>query len=194
MPSLEDKWNRRYQNADDLTEANASHVLTGHRNLLPKNGDALDLACGLGANALLMAKQGLNVSAWDIASVAINKLSVAIEAQQLKLQPQIRDVITAPPTADSFDVIVVSQFLHRPLIPQLISALKTNGLIFYQTFTQENKGQFGPSNPGFLLQPNELLRLFTSLKILAYQEPRYVGDSANPLNGQAYIVAQQMAE
>lgn len=193
MSTTQDKWNRRYQSADNIAEADACDALTKHVALLPHYGEALDLACGLGANALLMAEHGLNVSAWDLSSVALNKLSIAAEARQLTIQSQVRDVATAPPDANRFDVVVVSRFLYRPLIPQLISTLKKNGLIFYQTFTQDNHGQCGPTNPDFLLKPNELLHLFSSLRVLAYQEPGSSGVQTSPLNGQAYIVAQKTA-
>ena len=194
MSAIQDKWNRRYQSAGNTAKFNACEALVEHLSLLPHNGEALDLACGLGANALLMAEQGLNVSAWDISNVAIKKLLIAAKMRQVSIQAQVRDVTTAPPDANHFDVIVVSRFLHRPFIPQLIDALKKNGLIFYQTFTQDNQGSCGPANPDFLLKPNELLHLFANLRLLAYQEPVNVGNQAIPLTGQAYIVAQKTAK
>jgi tellurite methyltransferase len=41
---------------------------------LPDDGRALDLACGLGGNSILLAQQGLKVDAWDIADVPVAAL------------------------------------------------------------------------------------------------------------------------
>ena len=65
--SIKEKWNKRYR--DEAGEEKASRVLRENLHLLPANGLALDLACGLGGNAILLAQQGLSVCAWDIADV-----------------------------------------------------------------------------------------------------------------------------
>ena len=70
--SIAEKWNARYRAATG--ERQASRVLAENLHLLPERGLALDLACGLGANSILLARQGLKVAAWDIADVAIAAL------------------------------------------------------------------------------------------------------------------------
>ena len=64
MSAEQDKWDRRY--SDPANEARAAQVLSDNLHLLPTQGTALDLACGLGGNALLLARQGLTVEAWDL--------------------------------------------------------------------------------------------------------------------------------
>jgi len=59
-----DKWNARYRMAD-TTVADPAVVLSENLHLLPARGCALDLACGAGANALLLARHGLETHAWD---------------------------------------------------------------------------------------------------------------------------------
>ena len=59
----------------------------------------------------------------------------------------------------------------------VISALRANGLLFYQTFIHEKVTDEGPSNPAYRLGPNELLGLFSPLHVLAYQELGRVGDT-----------------
>lgn len=124
---------------------------------------ALDLACGRAGNAYWLAEKGFTVSAWDISDVAI--ADIRARKPQLLHDIQIRDVVAQPPAAGSFDVIVVTRFLARALCPNISAALKRGGTLYYQTFTQ------GLSNPDFLLESNELLRLFADLKILEYHEP-----------------------
>jgi len=70
-----------------------------------------------------------------------------------------------------FDVIVVTNYLHRPLFPALTKALAPGGLLIYETFAAGN-AEFGrPSNPDYLLRPRELLDAFGSeLRVLAFED------------------------
>ena len=102
MSETSKKWNQRYDSSpDDFPEA--SHVLQDFSHLLPAQGDALDLACGLGGNALFLASTKLSVQAWDISNVAINKLNGHATSKQLHIQTEVRDVVALPPEAETFD-------------------------------------------------------------------------------------------
>ena len=94
-----------------------------------------------------------------------------------------------PPS--SFDVIVVSQFLHRPLCVALINALKPGGLLFYQTFNIHRQPKHRPGNPAYLLSSNELLSLFSSLTIRIYQEEGPGRDTPLDVAGMSYLVGQK---
>ncbi len=174
----QDKWNARYQAVDK--QAHAAQVLIDNLHLLPASGTALDLACGLGGNALLLAKQGLSVEAWDISPVAIAKLKQ--QATGLSIHANVVNITTASLPKNHFDVIVISYFLEHSLAPALIEALQPNGLLFYQTFNQ-NQLDHGPTNPVWRLQTNELLRLFSPLVVRYYRE--------ESLANEALLVAQK---
>lgn len=190
MPDKQQHWNQRYRDNATFDIPKPALVLSENFHLLPEQGSALDLACGRGGNALFLARQGLQVTAWDYSSVAIEQLKNLGEHQHLELQAEVRDVVDKPPSSQSFDVILVSYFLDRSIIPNLIAALKPGGLLFYQTFIQEKQNDIGPSNPDFLLQPNELLELFSSLRILVYREEGIVGNIAQGFRNEAFLVAQ----
>ena len=64
-----------------------------------------------------------------------------------------------PFEAGRFSVIVVTNYLHRPLFPQLARSLRPDGILIYETFAQGNQIYGKPSNPDFLLAPGELLGL-----------------------------------
>ncbi len=166
--SARDKWDMRYREMPD--NAQPAPVLLNNCHLIPANGEALDLACGLGANALFLARKGWSVDAWDISAVAIEKLNATAQRQGLTLQSQVRDCIAQPPAAHSFDLIIISRFLERTLCPAITAALRPNGLLLYQTYTQKKRGGQGPNNPDFLLVKGELLELFSKLETLSYQE------------------------
>lgn len=187
----QEKWNRRYAEAEAMPRV--AQVLYENRHLLPATGEALDLACGLGGNALFLAEAGLRVQAWDISSVAIEALQSRASADDLPLQATVRDVSAQPPAASSFDVIVVSRFLMRDLAPALCAALRPGGLLFYQTFVQDKVSPQGPSNPDFLLAENELLSLFAPLQTRVYREEGTLGDTTQGLRNEALLVARNVS-
>ena len=127
--------------------------------LMPQ-GLALDLACGGGRHARLLASLGLEVLAVDrdpqaLAATAgerIRTLAFDLERPGAESDP-------AFPLAEArYTGIVVTNYLHRPLLPLLLSALADGAVLVYETFARGN-GQFGkPSNPDFLLEPGELLQ------------------------------------
>ena len=185
-------WDKRYQ--DKQAPGKPCWVLTANQHLLPcaQNRKSLDLACGLGANALLLAKHGFESHAWDSSGVALDKCQQFAEQQALTLTTLQRDVEAQPPEAESFDVIVVSQFLHRPSCPALIKALRPGGLLFYQTFHQHKLSDQGPSRDNFLLKRNELLSLFAPLHVVFYREDAQVGQLNTGLRDLSYLVAQKI--
>ena len=70
-----------------------------------------------------------------------------------------------------FDAIVVTHYLHRPLLPTLVASLEHGGLLVYETFAQGNERFGKPSNPAFLLAPNELLEAVRGkLRVIAFED------------------------
>jgi len=187
---MKSKWDSRYRESNIGDSAPAS-VLQNNAHLLPENGLALDLACGLGANAIFLAQKGLMVSAWDISEVAIEKLKVFAGSSHLDITPEVYDVEALLPPMNSFDVIVVSYFLNRELAVPLMAALKTGGLLFYQTYTRTKITDSGPSNPDFLLAENELLTMFSSLRVIHYRDEARVGDLGSGFRNEAMLIAQK---
>jgi 2-polyprenyl-3-methyl-5-hydroxy-6-metoxy-1,4-benzoquinol methylase len=186
---IQNKWDKRYRNNTD--PGHPCWVLNNNLHLLPATGKSLDLACGLGANALCLAEQGLDSHGWDISNIALEQLELFAENRELTVTTLARDVEQRPPQRSSFDVIVVSQFLYRPIFTALIAALKPSGLLFYQTFHQEKIDQAGPSRPEFLLTPNELLAVFSPLDILFYREDGRTGDIAKGLRNCSYFIGKK---
>ena len=190
--NAEDKWNKIYSAAEaNIVKPQPTDVLENHACLLPEKGIALDLAAGLGGNAIFLAERGLNSHAWDISLQATNRLQRYCDENSLSLFIETRDVEQQPPSANTFDVICVSYYLERSLTQHIISALKPNGLLFYQTFIQDSVSDAGPRNSKYRLQANELLIMFSSLHILVYQEYGRVGEHKMGLRDTAQLVAQK---
>lgn len=185
------KWDRHYAAVTRPPASRPAEVLEANAHLLPPSGRALDLACGLGGNALFLARQGMAVNAWDISAEAIGRLQRQADDEGLPLQTQVRDLTALPPEPARYDVVVVSHFLDRALCPAIAASLKPAGLLFYQTFIAEKVDEQGPSNADFLLGPNELRALFSSLHLLSYREEGRVGDPQQGLRNRAWLVGQR---
>lgn len=186
------RWEAYYRSLQTAAVPEPAAVLAEHSHLLPECGIALDLACGRGGNALLLAAHGLETRAWDYSAAAIEQLQVCAAANGLRIECSVRDVLLQPPEPEQFDVIVVSRFLERRLAPALMQALRPGGLLCYQTFTRDKITDAGPSNPDFLLQPNELLRLFAGLQTCFYREDAPFGDLTQGLRNEAQYIGARL--
>ena len=170
-----------------------AEVLLDNLHLLPTTGCALDVACGLGANALLLAHRGLSVDAWDSSAAAIAKLRSFASQQQVSVSGVVGDVAGLALTHLTWDVLVVSHFLDRTLCEKLPSLLRPGGLLFYQSFTLACANEKGPRNPAYLLGDNELLRLFGQLRIRYFRDEGTAGNRQEGHRGQSFLVAQKPA-
>ena len=191
MSAIANKWDNIYSQQQS-EDAVPSTVLYENAHLLPSHGEGLDLACGMGGNAIFLASKKLQVQAWDVSTTALNKLKQYSELMNLSIKVSERDVENNPPDKNIFDVVAVSQFLHRATFNNLCGSLKIGGLLFYQTFTLEKTQNVGPSNPDFLLTKNELLNLCNEMEVLVYREEGVQGDSLKGWRNQAMIVAKRI--
>jgi tellurite methyltransferase len=182
------KWDSIYKKKANVVPEPV-FALSHYAHLLPPKGKALDLACGQGGNSFFLAKKGLHVDAWDVSSVVIQQISD--NADTLNIAPLAIDINEAVWPTNHYDVIAVSKFLNRDIIPQLIRALKENGLVFYQTFTTDKAQTIGPTNPEFLLNKSELLSLFSSLSPVIYHEEAHIGNVNEGIRNEAILIAQK---
>lgn len=136
-------------------------------DLVPRPGPVLDVACGYGRHARLFASKGYRVLAVDRDPQALATCSRIHGVQTLCADLERG---TWPFTSNAFAGIVVTNYLHRPLLPSLIAALGAGGVLIYETFSAGNERYGRPSRPDFLLQPGELLRVATGLRILAFED------------------------
>ena len=138
-------------------------------------GRVLDLACGGGRHSRLMAGLGHAVLAVDRDTAALAAASgPGIETRAFDLEhPTAASHPDWPLLHGVFAGIVVSNYLHRPLMPALLDSLAPGGILIYETFAAGN-GEFGkPSNPDFLLKPGELLEWATfrpAHRVIAYED------------------------
>lgn len=190
METITSKWDAVYDQAE-LEQCRVAEVLAENSFLLPQSGTALDLACGLGANARFLAAAGLTVCAWDISAVAIEKLQRYADRQGLAIQARQCAIDKNSLLGHGFDVIVISRFLDRTLCDAIIDALNPGGLLFYQTFTHEKAFDRGPKNPDFLLANGELLKMFAGLNPVHYRDNGTIGDLCFGIRNEAQFIGQK---
>lgn len=143
--------------------------------LIAKGGEVLDLACGYGRHARFLAQQGFRVEAVDRDHEALASLS-GIE----NLVTRCADLEGGPwPYYHrDFDGIIVSRFLWRPLLPQLIQCLRPDGVLIYETFMEGQQLYGKPENPAHLLRPGELLELvYRKLTVVAFEQGETISPS-----------------
>jgi rhodanese-related sulfurtransferase len=154
-----------------------SSWLVACADLLPRSGRALDVACGAGRHALLLAAIGLEVRAVDRDREKLAGLRTTAARLRLPVETVELDLETGQPDlgAELFDLVLVVHYLHRPLFPALLASVKPGGLLVYETFTVEQAKRGKPTNPAFLLEPGELRRAVAPLTVLREREGEYDG-------------------
>lgn len=164
--------------AGDPFAAGPASWLVLNADLIPREGRALDVACGRGRNALLLAAAGLEVVAVDRDRERIDGLRSAARRARLPLEAAVVDLEggTGADLGDSaYDLILAVHYLHRPLFPELVRALRPGGLVLYETFTVEQAARGKPSNPAHLLEHGELRRLVAPLEVLRERDGEFDG-------------------
>lgn len=137
-----------------------------HAGLVPAGEAVLDVAAGGGRHARFFAARGHKVVAVDKDISAIGGHS-AIEA----IRADLEDGSPWPLAGRVFGGVVVTNYLHRPLFPDLLAALKPGGALIYETFARGNEAYGKPDNPDFLLEPNELIaRVLNACMVVAFED------------------------
>ena len=147
--------------------------LVDNAALLPRGGRALDVACGRGRHALWLAAAGFDVTAVDRDAEAIARAGEIARHAGLRITTSVVDLETDPPPSlgsQAYDVVLVFNYLHRPLMPMIRDAVKPGGRLIYETFTRRQAERGHPRNPAFLLEDGELERLVAPFSILRSRE------------------------
>ena len=159
--------------ADGVYPETPSPWIARFAPLIPEGGEVLDLACGGGRHARLLAGLGYHVEAVDRDAAALARLAnvehVTTRCADLEGGPW-------PYYGCGFDGIVVSRYLYRPLLPLIFNCLNESGILIYETFMAGQEQYGKPSNPAFLLRPGELLELMHKrFTVIAFEQGEISG-------------------
>jgi len=134
-------------------------------HLVPTGGSVLDVACGHGRHLRWFAQRGHAVT-------GVDRSPEAIEAVAPLGRAVLADIENGPWPFDGkrFDVVVVTNYLWRPLLPVIVASVAEGGVLLYETFAAGHQSVGKPSRPDFLLQPGELLQAAGGLHVVAYED------------------------
>ena len=134
---------------------------------IPSGGAVLDLACGGGRHGRLMLECGHKVTFVDADIAALGDLTGHPDATIIEA-----DLETGgdwPLGSQQFDGVVVTNYLWRPILPDIIGAVAPGGVLIYETFAEGNEAFGRPRNPDFILRSGELLEATRGkLTVIAY--------------------------
>lgn len=134
---------------------------------LPAGASVLDVACGSGRHVRWLAARGLRLTGIDRDAAALSGLVGIAETI-------VADIEGGPwplPAGATFDAVVVTNYLHRPLWPHLLAAVAPGGRLIYETFADGNETVGKPSNSAFLLTPGELLDAVRGqMRVIGYED------------------------
>lgn len=133
-----------------------------------QGGRILDVACGAGRHMRLALQRGYQVTAVDRDLARVRDL---YDATRCELVAADLEGGAPPPfRGRTFDGVIVTNYLWRPLLPDIVSAVAPDGLLIYETFARGNERLGKPRNPDYLLEPDELLQAVSGrLLTIAYE-------------------------
>jgi SAM-dependent methyltransferase len=189
MPTSQSNWDAKHGLAADAPLSEPASIVQELLPLLP-TGPALDIACGTGRHALLLAARGQHVTAVDFSSVGLDILEERAQGMHVPVRrckslhdagrhsraglelAQV-DLVQSVLPERGYDLILCMQYLQRSLFPQMVRALRPNGILLMETFTRAQlEFAGGPRNPDYLLESGELRDAFPGLCVLFYRELR----------------------
>jgi tellurite methyltransferase len=164
------EWNERYARGEHAEQRPIDIIETIAGGYAP--GRALDLACGVGRHALLLARHGWSVTAVDVSEVAIARLRDSAAAAGLKIQAIVQD-LESPEfviEAEKYDLICDCCYLQRTLIPRIRSGVRAGGLVAVALPMADARPEVKPMNPAFLAHDGEIRKWFEDWEIIQYKE------------------------
>ncbi len=169
--SDKERWNLKYEGTTYIYGKEPTAFLREKLSLL-KKGKALVLAMGEGRNAVYLAENGFDVTGVDISEVGIEKCERLAEERGVVVNSIVADLTNYDMGKEQYDLITNFYFYDRSILPRVIDSLKPGGIIIFETYSRDHPkhSKFGPKNPNYLVNPNELLEVFKSFRILFYED------------------------
>jgi SAM-dependent methyltransferase len=138
-------------------------------SLVPRDGPVLDVACGGGRHTRFFFARGHPVTAVDrdTGGVADLRGEPGVEIVEFDLEAGA----PFPFRGRLFAAVVVTNYLHRPILPDIVAAVAAGGVLLYETFARGQERFGRPHRPEFLLEPGELLEAVRgALRVLVYED------------------------
>jgi tellurite methyltransferase len=162
------KWNQRYAE-DNYRKTNPVTLLSDWLPRIPV-GRALDVACGAGRNALLLAEADFEVDAIDISAVGLKQLDAKAREGGFRVNCIEHDLDQPYAFATDYNLIVVLWYVNLPLIARLCACLAPGGYLVCEEHLRSEQEVIGPGNDDYRVAPGALRTAVSSLELLLYEE------------------------
>ncbi len=149
--------------------SDASPWIARFADLVPAGGRVLDVAAGGGRHTRFFLERGHPVAVVDrdTSGVADLRDDPTVEILEFDLEAGA----PWPFPGRSFDGVVVTNYLWRPVLADIVAAVAPGGVLIYETYARGNERFGKPRNPDFLLTPGELLDAVRgTLRVVAYED------------------------
>ena len=185
-------WDQRYLRGEHTTKEPSPLLRTAIESLKP--GRALDIACGVGRHAILLAEHDWHVTAVDSSRAGIEILQQRAREAGVTVLTRVANLESGEfqIEAATYDLICVFYYLQRDLFPSIGAGVKPGGTVVAAIHLNDGKQDAKPANPAFLLEPGELKQLFADWEITYYREGE--SDEGGHHHDTAYLIARKPPE
>ena len=171
-------WNSRFQESAYLFGAEPNAYLRRHAGLWQPGQRVLSVADGEGRNSVWLARQGMNVDAFDISEVGVSKARKLAEAAGVSVGFDVSDCDRWWWPMESYDGVaaIFVQFADPPmrqrLFTKMIDCLKPGGILVLQGYTPQQLSYKtgGPSQLSHLYTEAMLRDAFAGMEIVELLE------------------------
>lgn len=198
------QWDTRFQNETFVYGTEPNIFLAEMQKKLQLSGEALAIAEGEGRNAVFLAEQGMNVTAWDYAKSGLNKTEKLAKQRGVTVRTELVDLNEAKWEKERWDQIVCvfghfSKNLRTKTLQGVKEAVKQGGYFItevYSTYQIPYKSG-GPQDVELLYSPEEFLQTFSDWRIVHFfigEVTRHEGELHNGLSHVIQFVGQKRQE
>ena len=184
-----DKWDQRYREGAYAGRRHPSVLLAERIGDFPL-GNALDVACGAGRNALFLAGRGYHVDAIDISAEALNRAQKEAQTLGVSVNWQQHDLDEPLVLENEYQLVLLIRYVDLKLLQQLGSLLAPGGILLCEEHLESSEDVIGPGNAAFRVNPGDLQRAATGLDIL-YLEEGLVTEPDGRLASLARLIARK---
>ncbi len=168
-------WDRRYREGMH-DKATRPHALVSRFCASMPRGVVIDIASGLGRDALFLADKGFTAVGLEKSGEALIRARgrMAVGGQRAAFVQG--DAEALPFKKHSASGVLVFYFLLRHRMGEIVDLLAKGGILMYETFLKRQNTIDPWRNPDYLLDDGELISYFGALDLLFYEETVTVSD------------------
>ena len=138
-------------------------------HLVAPGSTVLDIACGSGRHMRWFAEHGHTITGIDRSPAAIDAAQCFGEGIVADIENDSWPLMNGSQVRQ-FQAVIVTNYLWRPLFPIIAQSVAMAGVLIYETFADGNELIGKPSNPDFLLRPDELLAVFKNMHVVGFEQ------------------------